>query len=204
MPSKFSRTVRRVDRRLGGVPSCGRSAGPCRRGRQPVRRAVVAAHAAELNADPRRIVLSGHSAGGHLALMAGLAPPNPELDGNCPWREAPQVAALVNWFGITDVADLLDGSNRRDFAVKWIGGQPNGSDLARRLSPPRYVRADAPPVITAHGDVDDTVPYAHAERLHAALRRAGTPNVLVAVQGGVTPSFPRVSYSALISRSMPS
>lgn len=95
----------------------------------------VAAHADSLNAAPRRLVLSGHSAGGHLALMAALAPSSAELDGACPWPEAPRAAAVVNWFGITDVADLLDGPNQRDWAATWIGGQLDGVALARRLSP---------------------------------------------------------------------
>lgn len=150
----------------------------------------VAAHADQLNADRHRLVLSGHSAGGHLALMAGIAPATPELDGECPWPPAPPPAAVVNWFGITDVTDLLDGPNRRDFAARWIGSQPNGGDLGRRLSPVSYVRAGLPPVITVHGDADDTVPYRHAERLHAALRRIGTPNVLVTVRGGGHAEFP--------------
>ena len=33
------------------------------------------------------------------------------------------VAAIINWFGITDVKDLLSGENRQGYAVSWIGAQ---------------------------------------------------------------------------------
>ena len=51
-------------------------------------------------------------------------------------------------------------------------------------SPVRYVDADDPPVLTLHGTADPVVPFDQAERLHAALREAGTPNELIAVEGG--------------------
>lgn len=41
-----------------------------------------------------------------------------------------------------------------------------------------------------HGDADETVPYAHAVALHAALERAGAPNELVTVVGGGHAEFP--------------
>ena len=33
----------------------------------------------------------------------------------------PKVAAIINWYGITDVNDLLAGPNARSYAVQWIG-----------------------------------------------------------------------------------
>ena len=48
-------------------------------------------------------------AGGHLALTTGMLPASAGLDRLCPGPDNLKVAAIVNWFGITDVADLLDG-----------------------------------------------------------------------------------------------
>src|SRR4051812_21513749 len=77
-------------------------------------------HASEYHIDPSRIVASGDSAGGHLALMSGMTPSEAGLDRNCPDSQAdaplPKVA-IVNWYGITDVVDLLDGPNRKAYAV---------------------------------------------------------------------------------------
>ena len=48
----------------------------------------VKAHAKELRINPERIGCYGHSAGGHLTLMLGVAADNKELDGtDAPWKE---------------------------------------------------------------------------------------------------------------------
>ncbi len=143
----------------------------------------VAQHAAEYKFDTGKIVLVGASAGGHLALMAGMAPASAGLDEECPGGEDVRVAAIVNWFGITDVADLLSGKNQRAYAVAWLGNQNDRTRLARRVSPLTYVRAGLPPIISVHADKDPTVPYSQAVRLHRALARAGVPNQLVTIHG---------------------
>jgi dipeptidyl aminopeptidase/acylaminoacyl peptidase len=94
------------------------------------------------------------------------------------------VAAIVNWYGITDVADLLDGPNRRTYAVAWLGSAPDREAVARRVSPLTYVRAGLPPILTIQGDADPTVPYSHSLRLRDALNKAGVQNELITVPGG--------------------
>lgn len=143
----------------------------------------VAQHAAEYKFDTSKIVLVGASAGGHLALMAGMAPASAGLDEECPARDAVRVAAIVNWFGITDVADLLSGRNQRAYAVTWLGNQNDRIKIARRVSPLTYVRAGLPPIISIHADKDPTVPYSQAVRLHRALEKAGVPNQLLTIHG---------------------
>lgn len=61
---------------------------------------------------------------------------------------------------------------------------PNREEVARRVSPLSYVRADLPPILTIHGDADPTVPYTHATRLQAALNQAGVKNQLLTIPGG--------------------
>ena len=56
--------------------------------------------------DPSRIVITGHSAGGHLSLTTGMLPVSAGLDRQCPGNEELKVAAIVNRMGITDVLDL--------------------------------------------------------------------------------------------------
>jgi acetyl esterase/lipase len=149
----------------------------------------VVGKAEEYGFDPDRVVLTGPSAGGHLAMMAGFLTQSDGFDYRCPGGEPPEAAAVVNWFGITDVEDLLDGENRQAFAVAWLGNAPDRKAAARRVSPLSYVRPGLPPVITIHGDQDR--PHEQAVRLHHALTSVGVENALVTVPGGGHASFDR-------------
>lgn len=140
--------------------------------------------------DRNRVVITGHSAGGHLSLTTGILPVSAGLDRQCAGTDEVKVAAIVNWFGITDVADLIDGPNTRSYAVAWIGSRHDRAAIAAWLSPLTYVRPDGPPTITIHGDADGVVPYTHATRLHTALDAAGVPNELVTITGGGHGGFP--------------
>ena len=144
----------------------------------------VAANAKTYNFDTSRLVTSGDSAGGHLSLTTGMIPESAGMDRECPGVALPKVAAIVNWYGITDVADLLDGPNQRNYAVQWLGSRPDRNQEATRLSPLQFVRKDLPPILTIHGDADPTVPYTHAQRLQAALEKAGVPHDFITVPGG--------------------
>lgn len=158
----------------------------------------------EYGFDTTQLVAMGDSAGGHLALMEGLVPSGNPLDSACPAEqdEPPlRVAAVVNWYGITDVLDLLQGPNRKIYAVAWLGAQLNRDEVAKIVSPLTYVRPGVPPVITIHGDADPTVPYSHAQRLDAALASAGVPHRLVTIagghHGGFTPEERHVAYTEI-------
>ena len=149
-------------------------------------------NAGEYHFDTKRIVATGHSAGAHLALMSGMLPDGTDLDSQCPSGagDSPlKVAAIVNWFGISDVNAILDGPDRQTYAVAWLGAQHGKEDLAKRVSPLSYVRPGLPPVITIHGDHDLTVPYSQAVRLRDALTQAGVPNELVTIPNGGHGSF---------------
>ena len=166
----------------------------------------ITEHAKQYNIDTARIVTTGGSAGGHLALTTAMIPSSAGLDRLCPGGKAGnvyfgpedlKVAAVVNWYGVTDVGDLLEGANRRIFAVTWLGGLENRKEVAARLSPLTYVRPGIPPVISIQGDADGTVPYTHSIRLHAALEKAGVPNKLLTVPGGGHGNFKASEYPGL-------
>jgi acetyl esterase/lipase len=144
----------------------------------------VIQHAKEYGIDVARLVVAGESAGGHLALTTGMLPASAGLDRQCPGPDNLKVAAIVNWYGISDVNELLDGPNMKAYAVTWLGSAPDREQIAKRVSPLTYVRAGLPPVITIHGDADPTVPYTQSVRLHRALTDAGVANELVTMPGG--------------------
>jgi len=167
----------------------------------------VVANAREHKFDVDRIVLSGDSAGSHLALTSGMLTADAGMDRACPSAAptargaGPRVGAIVNWYGATDVGDLLEGPNTQAFATAWIGNQPGRADLVRRVSPLTYVRPGAPPVLTIHGEADRVVPHRHAARLHAELARHGVPNELISVPGGghgdFTPDQDQRNFAAI-------
>ena len=156
----------------------------------------VVRNAKQYNFDKSKIVLTGHSAGGHLSLITGMLPKGTELDNRCYGDEDLKVAAVLNWYGITDVNDLIQGANLKNYAVMWMGGQPNAAEIARKVSPLSYIRADLPPILTIHGDKDDVVPYSHATRLHAELDKVKVPNRLYTVKNGGHGMFEVKDYAA--------
>ena len=113
-----------------------------------------------------------------------MIPESAGLDRECPGVPLPKPAAIINWYGITDVADLLDSANRKAYAVAWLSSMPNREEIARRVSPLSYVRPGLPPILTIHGDADPTVPYQHALRLQDALAKADVPHQLLTIPGG--------------------
>ena len=144
----------------------------------------VATQAKTYGFDTSRLVVSGDSAGGHLALTTGMIPESAGLDRECPGVPLPKVAAIVNWYGITDVADVMEGPNQKSYAVAWMGSMPDRAQIAKRVSPLTYVRSGLPPILTIQGDADPTVPYSHGVRLHEALKQADVPNQLLTIPGG--------------------
>ena len=157
----------------------------------------VIGNAEDYNIDTSRIVVTGNSAGGHLALTTGMIPASAGLDRECPGPETLSVAAVVNWYGITDVGDLLDGPNMKTYAVTWMGSMSDRFEIAERVSPLTYVRAGLPPILTIHGDADPVVPHQHATRLHEALAAAGVSNELHVVPGGGHGGFDREETVAI-------
>jgi acetyl esterase/lipase len=161
-------------------------------------------HARDYGFDTSRLVVSGHSAGGHLALMTGMLTPGAGFDNDCrrltqDWRgntiEDVKVAAIINFFGPTDVPKLLEGPVARNFAIRWLGNQANRMDVARRASPLTYVHPGLPPILTIMGDKDPIVAYSQGMNLHEALDRAGVPNQLLTIQGGGHGSTPPFDWS---------
>lgn len=155
-------------------------------------------NAGQFNFDLGRIVVTGNSAGGHLALTTGMLPASAGLDRQCPgdrrraWTTGTtstaglEVAAIVNWYGITDVHDLAHRTpgTSGNFTEAWLGSRGDRDAVARRVSPTNYVRSDTPPILTIHGDADPIVPYDHATRLHELLDEWGVPNRLLTIEGG--------------------
>jgi len=130
----------------------------------------VQTHAAELGIDPTRVIVSGSSAGGHLALWTAIT--------HTPWGSDPAEAPLFKPAAlilISAASDTSEGSGQR--ADRFAG---HGRDL----SPQHQLDTTMPPVLMFHGDADQVVPYHYALALKEALTATGNDCELVTIPGG--------------------
>jgi acetyl esterase/lipase len=152
----------------------------------------VIKNAKALNIDVNKVVVMGGSAGGHLALMAGLLANDHRFDGNCPGVENIKVAAIIDKYGITDVWDWGYGKHiTSKSAERWLGSKAKDEAFAKTVSPIQYVNKNNPPVFIVHGDADPTVPYEQSVELHKKLQEAGVVTEFMTVEGGKHGGFPR-------------
>jgi acetyl esterase/lipase len=163
--------------------------------------AWVKANAKKYNFDANRVVMYGGSAGGHLALMGAYAPASYNPPG-C--TDQPKVVAVLDFYGDTNLAELLGDNGSGDSVHQWLGmdlplpnagASPDGKPAPKRwpapdakmlaaakeLSPVTYVKHDVPPTFIVNGSNDH--PAQHAE-LKKDLDAAGVPDGQDIVQGG--------------------
>jgi acetyl esterase/lipase len=136
-----------------------------------VRSAVryVKAHASELGIDPGKIIVSGGSAGGHLAASTAMFDGiNDESDD---LKVSPAPNALVLLFPVIDTSK--EGYGNAKIGERW-----------KELSPAHNVRPGLQPTITFHGTADPTTPFKGAQIFHEAMLKAGNRSELVIHEGG--------------------
>jgi acetyl esterase/lipase len=138
--------------------------------------------AATFPIDGHCVVLTGHSAGGHLALWAVGA-------HRVPQDESLRLAASLPVRGVVALAPVADLQRAWELRLsggavgELLGGSP--ADMPERYStasPVNLLPAGVPQVLI-HGTIDEAVPYELSERYRAAASAAGDRCELLALPG---------------------
>ena len=141
------------------------------------------AHARELGIDAAHMGAVGDSSGAHLALLLGTLPRTTPGDEAGLWPDqAPNVSAVADQFGPTDIATLPAWANG-EFPVLF-GTQTPAPDVLASMSPLAALTPHSAPVLIVQGDADAIVPPAQSQALQNALRQQGVAVDYVRFPGG--------------------
>jgi len=129
----------------------------------------VKTHATEFKGDPKRIAIFGHSAGGHLALLAALQT-----------NEDTRVQAAVGYAPVTDFEQELPTRGGISLSLQNLHGigkdiTPEALKILRETSPINQIhpKGRTPPFLILHGDADKTVPLQQSLNFQSRLRANG-------------------------------
>jgi len=121
-------------------------------------------------ADPRRPVVVGHSAGGHLALWAAARHRLPE---DSPWRRPePAVGGVVALAPIADFTKAGELSVCAGAALQFLGGLERFEERRPSADPAALLPTGVPTTVV-QGDADIVVPAEVAESFVRAAAEAG-------------------------------
>jgi acetyl esterase/lipase len=131
--------------------------------------------------DLERLVVAGHSAGGHLALWSAA---RPGLPAGAPGA-GPQVAPrlVMSLAGVCDLhAGAAEGIGEGAVA-EFLGATPDQAPGRYRLASPLARLPLGVAQLLVHGDADARVPVAQSRAYAAAAAAAGDPVELVELPG---------------------
>jgi acetyl esterase/lipase len=160
-----------------------------------VKRALawIKQHGAEYGADPDFVVVTGGSAGGHLAALVALTANDPEYQPGFEDVDT-TVQACVPFYG---VYDFLDSHGERGkasmapFLERLVMKSSPVTDRTawEKASPIARVHADAPPFFVIHGTHDSLAYVEDTRHFVTALRKVSRQPVLYAELPGAQHAF---------------
>jgi acetyl esterase/lipase len=146
-----------------------------------VKRAIawVRENIGDYGGDPDFVAITGGSAGGHLASLAGLTANDPTFQPGFETADT-TVQAVAPYYGVYDFTDLGNMHEMMmPFLEHFVMGARYDEEPGRfaAASPISYVHPDAPPFFVLHGEKDELVPTGQAHAFCATLRGVGAATV---------------------------
>jgi acetyl esterase/lipase len=150
------------------------------------------AKAADLGYPAKPFVISGSSAGGHLAELVGVTNGVAELEGAIGDQRdvSSDVQATVVLYGASNLTTILKQSTPHGLAMRepalelLLGALPEKTpELAKLASPVFHVDRSDPPMLVEHGDQDPQMPVNQALEIVGACEKAGVPVELKIMHG---------------------
>ncbi|GAB3665924.1 alpha/beta hydrolase [Nocardioides korecus] len=149
---------------------------------------------ASYGGDPTYLVITGGSAGGHLASLAALTP------GKAEWQPGfedadTSVAACVPFYGVYDMAGMTELRSAKAMRNGFLAPKVFQKDpVAERdafvdASPLAHVNADAPDFFCLHGANDSLVDVRQAHAFVEALKKVSRASVTYAEFPGAQHAF---------------
>ncbi|MCY7401813.1 MAG: alpha/beta hydrolase [Nocardioides sp.] len=161
-----------------------------------VKRAIawVKEHIAEHGGNPDYLVITGGSAGGHLAALAALTPGDRAFQPGFEDADT-AVQAAVPFYGVYDFAGSTGLRNATEMRDTFLGPRvmqstwQDAPDLFEAASPILRITPDAPDFFVIHGDSDSLVSVDQARLFVAELRRTSDHSVVYAELPGAQHAF---------------
>lgn len=137
----------------------------------------VREHAREWKMDPDRIVMTGESAGGHLATVTAYMVNSTSIKG------------VFNIYGATELDHLrfnapstIDRHIFTDPFPLGVGGKDKLTvEALKEFSASTYAHTGSPPTLSLHPDSDTIVDLSTSKKLHDALSRHNVTNLLITI-----------------------
>jgi len=121
-------------------------------------------HGDELGIDINKIVASGGSAGGHLAVCTAVIKNINEATDDLSVSSVPMALVLFN--------PVVD-TGKKGYGQEKLAGREF------ELSPVHHITANVPPTLIMHGKADKTVPYENVHRFDYLMKQQGNKCTLV-------------------------
>jgi len=119
-------------------------------------------HAKKYTINPNKIIATGNSAGGHLALATTLVENWNEKTDNL------KTSAKPNFLIVNSGAYDLTGKN-----TKWIREHIDYKDRAKEISPNHLTKKTNTKMLLIHGEKDMNCPYANANVFYTKMKSLG-------------------------------